>query len=723
MQPVEQTWQTADRIQSVVPRPRVARGDPLTASFDDWRRAALSLEALPESARHTPAARYVRAVAASRAHQPARALELLRENEGPSGLRREMEALQAECQLELGSYESAAVYYSSQRSPRSWLRGAHAWRQAGHSLQAQREIERVLKHAKSGSSLVREARALRAELAEQAGLVRQARQDYRWLAVELVPGAEAAYERLARKPLTKLERLRRAKKLAERGQLGAVLDELERLKQAPGTSPPAAAVRRCLARAHYRSGRDFRRAAHLFEELARLPGNRVSDGFAAAKAWSRAGRVDRAADLYREMARRYRGQAAEERARYSLARLNYRHGSWGEANRAYTHYLRRYARPRSARKARFEEASRYERAISRLAGGHAGAGLRDLEHLRRGGSDAYPTALLQHLQGVALASSHSSSERAQGVDRFEHVIRDYPLSFAALASSARLRQLGRQPPIWQGRPAPAPQAPRQPPPDIGLPADIGLLADLRLYSAAERALHAREPELLRRYGNRAGETLCAQYALLDRGFRRYAVGRRFLRADLLWQRPAPSNLWAWHCLLPRPFSSVAAELEARYALPSGLLHAVMRQESEFRPDAHSPAGAIGLMQLMPRTAEHAAGELGLPYSLERLEQPEYNLRLGAFYLAKLLKSFDGRVALALAGYNAGPHAVSRWLEGGRALDLDLWVARIPFRETRNYVERVMSNWARYRYLAHGGGAIPKLVLGAPAQVELAANSY
>jgi len=187
--------------------------------------------------------------------------------------------------------------------------------------------------------------------------------------------------------------------------------------------------------------------------------------------------------------------------------------------------------------------------------------------------------------------------------------------------------------------------------------------------------------------------------------------------------PTDDNLWVWQCAYPRPFATAVAELEARYALPSGLLHAVMRQESAFRPDARSPAGAIGLMQLMPRTAERAADELGLEYQPERLEQAPYNLQLGAFYLGKLLKAFRQRVVLALAGYNAGPHAVSRWLEGGRDLDADLWVARIPYRETRDYVQRVTANWARYEYLTDTKRAAPELTLKLPASARLGADAY
>jgi soluble lytic murein transglycosylase len=134
-------------------------------------------------------------------------------------------------------------------------------------------------------------------------------------------------------------------------------------------------------------------------------------------------------------------------------------------------------------------------------------------------------------------------------------------------------------------------------------------------------------------------------------------------------------------------------------------------------------GAVGLMQLMPGTAERAARELALEHESERLTQAEYNLELGAFYLGKLLGTFDQQVPLAVAGYNAGPHAVSRWLSGAKGVPLDIWAARIPYQETRNYLAKVVSNWARYRYLRGGPSAVPELELALPKKLALPSDAY
>jgi len=135
-----------------------------------------------------------------------------------------------------------------------------------------------------------------------------------------------------------------------------------------------------------------------------------------------------------------------------------------------------------------------------------------------------------------------------------------------------------------------------------------------------------------------------------------------------------------------------------------LLLAVARQESQFDPWAVSPAGARGLMQLMPATAKAVARELAIGYRAEALlAEPAYNLRLGAHYLSRQLERF-GEPALALAAYNAGPGRVEAWLAQygdprgrGRHALVD-WIERIPFRETRNYVQRVLEGAEVYRWL-------------------------
>lgn len=162
-----------------------------------------------------------------------------------------------------------------------------------------------------------------------------------------------------------------------------------------------------------------------------------------------------------------------------------------------------------------------------------------------------------------------------------------------------------------------------------------------------------------------------------------------------------------------------------------LVHGVSRQESAFNPRAVSVTGARGLMQLMPGTAEEVARQIGLPYSPPRLtSDPQYNVRLGSAYLRQLLDSFNGAYVLAIAAYNAGSTRVSQWMgEYGdpRTGQIDMidWIELIPFKETRNYVERVLENTQVYRQIL-GGRTAPLLIRddiyrGATAEPSFAAR--
>lgn len=129
-----------------------------------------------------------------------------------------------------------------------------------------------------------------------------------------------------------------------------------------------------------------------------------------------------------------------------------------------------------------------------------------------------------------------------------------------------------------------------------------------------------------------------------------------------------------------------------------LLFAIARQESAFMAHARSPAGALGLMQLMPATARQTAQRAGVPYRRADLLSPDTNITLGSRYLHELLNEFNGNRILATAAYNAGPYRVKQWLKDGeQKLPYDVWIETIPFRETRGYVQNVLSYSVIYGY--------------------------
>ncbi|QSR48247.1 transglycosylase SLT domain-containing protein [Aeromonas veronii] len=151
---------------------------------------------------------------------------------------------------------------------------------------------------------------------------------------------------------------------------------------------------------------------------------------------------------------------------------------------------------------------------------------------------------------------------------------------------------------------------------------------------------------------------------------------------------------AWDALdlrFPLPLKRTFSQMAQERTMNTSLLYAISRQESALYPLAQSPVGARGLMQLMPATAKETAGKLGVPYRNEQqLFDPAMNIRLGSAYLKRLLDVYDGNRILAAAAYNAGPGRVKRWREQSDNKPMDVWVESIPYKETRNYVQNVLS---------------------------------
>lgn len=145
-----------------------------------------------------------------------------------------------------------------------------------------------------------------------------------------------------------------------------------------------------------------------------------------------------------------------------------------------------------------------------------------------------------------------------------------------------------------------------------------------------------------------------------------------------------------------------------------MVHAIGRQESEFDRTRVSHAGARGLMQLMPGTAREQAGKLGVQYmSADLTDAPQYNIRLGDAYFARMMSYYGGAYPLAVGAYNAGPGRVNQWLRLNGdprtgAIDWVTWVERIPANfETRYYIMRVLGNAVTYSHMYPDKAGYPR----------------
>jgi len=166
-----------------------------------------------------------------------------------------------------------------------------------------------------------------------------------------------------------------------------------------------------------------------------------------------------------------------------------------------------------------------------------------------------------------------------------------------------------------------------------------------------------------------------------------------------------------------PFKQIGPEVE------QSIVYAIARQESAFNPRAVSSAKALGLMQVLPGTGRQIAKKFGFAFDRNRmLSDPSYNAQMGAAELGDVLESYRGSYILSFVAYNAGRGRVKQWIEKygdprDPSVDPIDWVERIPFSETRNYVQRVIENMQVYRtQLGHGSRLMIEADLrrGAPA---------
>ena len=222
--------------------------------------------------------------------------------------------------------------------------------------------------------------------------------------------------------------------------------------------------------------------------------------------------------------------------------------------------------------------------------------------------------------------------------------------------------------------------------------------ELRLLAAQPGAMRARELHSLGRAVNARRE-----WRMFTRGMSDEELARAAKLADS----------WGWH---GRAIMTVARtphldDLEMRFPLAyqdrvleqarakdldPAWMYAIVRQESAFIADARSPAGALGLMQIMPNTGRKIGRSLEKPLkNREQLLDADISLEFGSTYLRTLLDQLNEHPVLAAAAYNAGPHRVERWRPAERNVSADLWIENIPYRETREYVRRVITYTAIY----------------------------
>ncbi len=232
-------------------------------------------------------------------------------------------------------------------------------------------------------------------------------------------------------------------------------------------------------------------------------------------------------------------------------------------------------------------------------------------------------------------------------------------------------------------------------------------------AAEQQALAGRELATMARYLGQAGDYDRARPFLLRLARAITAPGEVALLSQLALELKRPdvgltvARRGAENGVVLFDAAFPIVDLGPTGAVERSLALALTKQESSFNAGAVSSSGALGLMQLLPGTARDVAGRLNVPFIQDKLTRdPAYNVQLGSQYLGEMLQRFGGSYEIAAAAYNAGPNRVARWLEAGNdprtgKVDMVDWIEMIPFRETRNYVQRIMEGVNVYRERLNG----------------------
>lgn len=374
-----------------------------------------------------------------------------------------------------------------------------------------------------------------------------------------------------------------------------------------------------------------------------------------------------------------------------------------------------YPTSRSTRDAIFEwmlaalEAGDTDTAAAALAleaGLHDAPGFREERGYERAGRFRYYRGRLASRRGA----------RAEALAELERTMKRFPLSFYGALAAAEVDRLeaGRAGTLFakwlaEDPTVSVPGVPRARAEEPAVRAAIALasVGDSRGVETVLLGLRASEPEarawpvvggtLLRLAGDEQ-----RAHAWL-RGWReREPKATDPEPVAFLEELPRGSARSLYTTAFPRMFTDVVGAASLESGTPPALIFAVMREESAFLPRALSVADARGLLQVIPPTGAAMARNLGVKkFDKERLFEPELNVRIGSRYLKNLLGRFEPLSPLSIAGYNAGPGAPERWAGEKPGLEVDLFIERIPYAETRAYVKRVWSSYFAYQMLYEG----------------------
>ncbi len=627
---------------------------------DAMGRLARTPESLPESMRHDSIRRWAIAAAHCGHCADARPILLSTPSSDIAVTRRDR-AVAADCAVQLGELEVAAE-----------------------------ELERLTRRKGGISNRV----ALLAILSD-VYVELERPDDARNAALEawksaVLPGQQSAARKLQEHAApSRSDRISRAEELMNARRFAKAVEELDAV-DARDDAALDARWRHVYGMALFRMRTRYLDAARVLHQSALLRGeHEIEDAFHSARALSRADQDARAIRSYRRFAQRYPRSKRTPEARFLAAWLEIRLGRPNGEKQ-----MERLLRGKSAVRGRWRRSAVWE------------LGFRAFETRRYARAAHYlsqystlVTSSMDAARGLYwLGRSYRRGPKA--IDAYRKTIAVEPLHWYAVLAAGRLKRLKVKPPAPFENAAVLTSV-EVPERGLPLPETFDAYRRLGLDLDGIAWLNAHENVLVAEYSKTQRTPLLA---LLYRDAGAYRDALLIARRRMTYLHSDPSkHRWWWEAAYPMPWRSIVDEHRAD--LPRALVYATMRQESGFRPEVVSRAGAVGLMQLMPELATKLAGKSVTRYMLRT---PETNIALGLEEMAALARDFDDVYPLSIAAYNAGKSRVRRWLKESRRMELDRFVERIPFNETRNYVRRVTTHYARYSYLDDPESGWPEL---------------
>ena len=517
----------------------------------------------------------------------------------------------------------------------------------------------------------------REELGDKAGAL----QTYKniWINNPVAPQAALAEQRfkaldvpgtvISSAPLEDL--LKRASFQFERYRFSESLKTLE-LARTVATSPTAECrIDMRAGMAHYRLRKNALAETCLIRAANSSEKSISSEArFWLAKTLDREGRDQQALKLFMELAAEGKLQSFADDALMEAAGLQRSLGQYADAAHLFEQLGSRY--PDS----RFFSRSVWESGWSRyLAGEYAEA------------TAVFKTLLKDDVQREKalywLGRSLENARSTESAPYFQLLLDEFPAGFYAVWHRERkglkdIREgIGQTSAVSQLPAGNGFDKPR-------LLASLGLLDEARIEMSAARKKSGDKKSLF--------PSLARTY--LEMGDFSSAIALFLNNRPVAWEK---NSLPLWTAGYPRAYSGLVTQHAAANDLSEGLVYALIRAESGFSPAVVSPAGAIGLMQMMPATAKQTAREKG-EFDPQRLTIPEYNITLGTRHLRDLMKGYNGDVIYVAAAYNAGSGALERWRKNLKGLQKDEFIESIPYQETRDYVKKVYASAATYRQL-------------------------